>query len=56
MPKLEISLSPTAIETVNRILSHGDDVKIHINRKTNELMVFKYENPKLEYKVVVAAQ
>jgi hypothetical protein len=56
MAKLEISLSPTAIETVNRILSRGDDVKIHINRKTGELMVFKYENPKLEYKVVVAAR
>lgn len=56
MAKQVISLSPTAIATVNRILTSGNDVKIHVNPKTNELMVFKYENPKLEYKVVVAAR
>ena len=56
MVKREISLSPVAVATVNRILSNGNDVKIHVNPKTNELMIFKYENPKLEYKVVVAAR
>lgn len=54
--KHEISLSPQAVSTINRILSNGNDVKVHVNQKTNELMIYKYQNPKLEYKVVVAAQ
>jgi len=54
--KQEISLSPQAVSTINRILSGGNDVKVHVNQKTNELMIYKYQNPKLEYKVVVAAQ
>ena len=53
MSKREISLSPAAVAVINRILSDGHDVKVHINGKTNELMIYKYENPRLEYKVVV---
>jgi hypothetical protein len=51
-----ISLSPTAVGIINRILSEGKDVKVHINQKTGELMIYRYANPKLEYKVVVAAR
>ena len=54
--KQEISISPAAVAVINRILSEGHDVKVHINNKTNELMVYRYKNPSLEYRVVVPTQ
>ena len=52
--KREISLSPTAVEIVNRLLTNGDEVKLDVNQKTHELMIFRVPRKKLEYKVAVA--
>ena len=54
MAKQEISLSPRTLETIKRVLETGHDVKLHINGKTNELMVFKLMDAKLEYREAVA--
>ena len=51
--KHEISLSPKAVETINRLLSDGSEVKIDVNPKTHELMIFKVPRKKMEYKVVI---
>lgn len=51
--KHEISLSPKAVETINRLLSDGCEVKIDVNPKTHELMIFKVPRKKMEYKVVI---
>lgn len=48
-----ISLSPTAVATINRLLSQGEEVKIDVNRKNGELMIFRVPRKKCEYKVVV---
>lgn len=52
--KQEISLSPAAISIINRLLSSGEEVKIDVNQKTHELMIFKVPRKKMEYKVVVS--
>ena len=54
MAKHEISLSPTAVSIINRLLSAGEEVKIDVNQKTKELMIFRVPRKKLEYRVVVA--
>lgn len=53
MAKPEISLSPTAIRIINELLTKGEEVKIDVNRKTNELMVYRVPRKHLAYKVVV---
>ncbi len=52
--KQEISLSPTAIGIINKLLSEGNEVKIDVNQKTHELMIFRVPRKKMEYRVVVA--
>ena len=52
--KHEISLSSHAVEVINRLLSNGEEVKLDINPKTHELMIFRVPRKKLEYKVTVA--
>lgn len=52
--KQEISLSPAAVSIINRLLSSGEEVKIDVNQKTHELMIFKVPRKKMEYKVVIA--
>ena len=52
--KHEISLSPHAINVINHLLSNGEEVKLDVNPKTHELMIFRVPRKKLEYKVVVA--
>lgn len=52
--KTEISLSPKAVSIINELLTNGNEVKIDVNRKTGELMIFQVPRKKLEYKVVVA--
>ena len=52
--KQEISLSPSAVSIINRLLSNGEEVKIDVNQKTHELMIFKVPRKKMEYKVVIA--
>lgn len=54
--KREISLSPKAIQIINDLLSDGQEVKIDVNPKTNELMIFKVPRKKMEYKVVVTVR
>lgn len=54
MAKHEISLSPHAINVINHLLSNGEEVKLDVNPKTHELMIFRVPRKKLEYKVVVA--
>lgn len=54
MPKTQIVLSEAAIRTINRLLTNGDEVKIDVNPKTHELMIFRVPRKKLEYRVVVA--
>lgn len=54
MLKHEISLSPTAVGIINGLLSNGEEVKLDVNPKTNELMIFRVPRKKLEYKVVVS--
>lgn len=53
MKKQVISLSPEQVAVIERILSDGHDAKLHINTKTNELMIYKDVKPKLEYREVV---
>lgn len=52
--KTEISLSPKAVSIINELLTNGNEVKIDVNRKTGELMIFQVPRKKLEYRVVVA--
>lgn len=52
--KQEISLSPAAVSIINRLLSNGEEVKIDVNQKTHELMIFKVPRKRMEYKVVIA--
>lgn len=54
MAKQEISLSPSAVSIINRMLSNGEKVEIDVHQKTHELMIFKVPRAKLEYKVVIA--
>ena len=51
--KQAISLSPTAVNIINRLLSNGEEVKLDVNQKTNELMIFRVPRKKMEYKVTV---
>ena len=52
--KQEISLSPTAVNIINRLLTNGEEVKLDVNQKTRELMIFRVPRKKLEYRVTVA--
>lgn len=54
--KPEISLSPKAIEIINQLLSSGCEVKIDVNQKTHELMIFKVPRKKMEYKAVITGR
>ena len=54
MAKPEISLSPAAVSIINRLLSSGEEVKLDVNQKTHELMIFRVPRKKLEYKVIAA--
>lgn len=54
MSKHDISLSPSAVSIINRLLSNGEEVKLDVNPKTHELLIFKVPRKKLEYRVVVA--
>jgi len=53
MVKQEISLSPTAVNIINRLLTNGEEVKLDVNQKTHELMIFRVPRKKMEYKVTV---
>lgn len=52
MEKLEISLSPTAINVVNEALSNGKDVQISVRNKN--LIIWETQSRK-KYSVVVAS-
>lgn len=54
MAKPEISLSPEAVRIINRLLTSGEEVKLDVNQKTHELMIFRVPRKKMEYRVVVA--
>ena len=52
--KHEISLSPTAVETVNELLSSGSRVQIDYDPRSGELKIYEVPRMKTKYRVVVA--
>lgn len=56
MAKLEISLSTSAVNVLNEILTAGKKAEVDVNGKTGELMIFEVPKSKLKYKVAVTAR
>ena len=53
MEKLEISLSPTAVGVVNRILNSGSRVQIDYDPRTKELKIYRVPRMETKYKVTI---
>lgn len=53
--KPEISLSPKAVELMNRMLSDGKRVQIDFDRRTGKLKIYEVQRLRTEYEVTVAA-
>jgi hypothetical protein len=53
MEKPEISLSPAAVKIINGLLTKGEEVKIDVNQKTKELLIYRVPRKHQVYKVVV---
>ena len=53
--KPEISLSPKAVELMNRMLSDGKRVQIDFDRRTGKLKIYEVARLRTEYEVMVAA-
>ena len=53
--KTEISLSPKAIELMNRMLTDGKRVQIDFDRRTGKLKIYEVARLRTEYEVQVTA-
>ena len=53
--KTEISLSPKAVELMNRMLTDGKRVQIDFDRRTGKLKIYEVARLRTEYEVQVAA-
>ena len=52
--KTEISLSPKAVELMNRMLTDGKRVQIDFDRRTGKLKIYEVARLRTEYEVQVA--
>ena len=53
--KQEISLSPKAVELMNRMLSDGKRVQVDFDRRTGKLKIYEAPRLRTEYEVTVTA-
>lgn len=53
--KTEISLSPKAVDLVNRMLTEGKRVQIDFDRRTGKLKIYEVARLRTEYEVTVTA-
>lgn len=53
--KTEISLSPKAVELMNRMLTDGKRVQIDFDRRTGKLKIYEVARLRTEYEVQVTA-
>lgn len=51
--KHEISLSPTAIQTINQLLTGGCRVQVDFDPRSGELKIYEVPRMKTKYRVVV---
>ena len=51
--KTEISLSPTAVKTVNELLSSGSRVQLDYDPRTKELKIYEVPRLKTKYRAVI---